>query len=795
MKVIGGLSAGYLNLKLRETDTLGTKQVLVMQALKDWSLKRKITAVLLGVALVSVTSFATVALWFEWSLVNRMAERHLRITANLLADHVAAETVVGDWAEAERLLASLQTDSSVVAGEIEDENGEIRASFRRSGKSASNEPMERTAGIGQAVMESPIHHGGRRSGALRIQAVHRGPLQGLLLNFGEALAMSLVFSVGVTLLLLRPAKRFIIQPLHDLATTAGEITRSHDFGKRAKANSGDELGRMAESFNAMLAEVQQQEAALKESQDRYQRMFRHSPVPMFIVTGKDYAIQVVNDAAVRTYGYSAAEFSALTLRSLVESDCPCAQGPSAGELPVGTVLECRHRRKDRTTLMVELNSQVSEFVDREAILVQAVDVTEKHRAALALQASEQRFRAVLENLSEGLVLHDPLGRLLYANRRFHELTGRSAAELAETNVRALLPMNPAPSLGLDNCRYEAELARPDGSTVNVLVLTSPLTRDTGEVSATVISLTDLTAAKAAAAEVATSQARLIEVSRLAGMAEVATGVLHNVGNVLNSVNVSANVVVDRLRQSRITGLQKTVRLLEQHAGDLGRFFAEDPKGKLVPDYLGKLYWQLDNERNELIGELSGLTRNLDHIKEIVTMQQSYAKVDGLSEAVSPAVLLEDALRLNEDALVRSQVTVERDYDGSAPKVKVDRHKVLEILVNLVTNARHAVCEADRKDRRIRVRVGPQCNRRVSVEVEDNGIGIPAENLVRVFQHGFTTKKNGHGFGLHSGALAARQMGGSLTVSSAGPGLGASFRLELPTGEDPLAAPTPTASPS
>lgn len=168
------------------------------------------------------------------------------------------------------------------------------------------------------------------------------------------------------------------------------------------------------------------------------------------------------------------------------------------------------------------------------------------------------------------------------------------------------------------------------------------------------------------------------------------------------------------------------------------------------------------------------------------MQQTYAKVDGLTEAVSPAVLLEDALRLNEESLVRNRVTVDRDYDTTAPTVTIDKHKVLEILVNLITNARHAVCEADRADRKIRVRVARSCDRRVSVEVEDNGVGIPRENLVRIFQHGFTTKKNGHGFGLHSGALAARQMGGSLTVNSEGPGRGATFKLELPIGEPTLA---------
>jgi signal transduction histidine kinase len=69
--------------------------------------------------------------------------------------------------------------------------------------------------------------------------------------------------------------------------------------------------------------------------------------------------------------------------------------------------------------------------------------------------------------------------------------------------------------------------------------------------------------------------------------------------------------------------------------------------------------------------------------------------------------------------------------------------------------------------------------RVRVSVIDNGVGIPAENLTRIFNQGFTTRKDGHGFGLHSGALAARELGGSLHVHSDGAGQGASFTLELP----------------
>jgi len=762
-----------------------------MQPLKDWSLKRKIAAVVLGVALFSTTSFATVALLLQSSNANSLAEGDLRVTASQLAEQVTAEAGEQEWAKVADKLASLSMVSAVKACVIEDKSGKTQASYRKSGTVGIPDPNEHQATEVKNAVEAPIFKAGSRIGRLVLFPDYQHPSFRQLLKVSQALSAAIALSVGVTLLFLLPSKRFILQPLNDFAITVDAITRSGDLGIRAKSSGGDELRRLAESINSLLAEVQRQEAARGAEQHRYQRLFRHSPEPLFVIAGQDYAIREVNDAALKTYGFSEAEFCGLNLRSLGELGCSDPGDHQAREFPTGMVIKCLHRRKDGTELMVELNSQISEFAGGKAILVQAVDITEKHRAEQALQASERRLRAVLEKLSEGLLLLDAEGSLLYANRRFRELVGRGEGELAGTNVRELIPRGPESTPGQAAEKYETDLTFEDGSKRNVLVLSSLLAGENGEAVATVISLTDLTAAKAAAAEVATSQARLIEVSRLAGMAEVATGVLHNVGNVLNSVNVSANVVMDRLRQSRITGLQKTVRLLEPHAGDLGRFFSEDPKAKLVPDYLGKLYWQLDNERYELISELAGLMRNVDHIKEIVTMQQSYAKVDGLSEAVSPAVLLEDALRLNEEALVRSRVTVEREYDGSAPKVRVDRHKVLQILVNLVTNARQAVCEAECRDRKIRVRVGRKECGRVRVEVEDNGVGIPAENLVRIFQHGFTTKKDGHGFGLHSGALAARQMGGNLAVTSAGPGLGATFSLELPAGDSDVSADSPT----
>jgi signal transduction histidine kinase len=105
--------------------------------------------------------------------------------------------------------------------------------------------------------------------------------------------------------------------------------------------------------------------------------------------------------------------------------------------------------------------------------------------------------------------------------------------------------------------------------------------------------------------------------------------------------------------------------------------------------------------------------------------------------------------------------------------------VLQILLNLTANAKHACVDAGREDGRVKVRV-TNGDDRVRIAVCDNGVGISPENLKKVFKHGFTTrKKTGHGFGLHSGALIARELGGTLSAQSDGPGQGAVFTLELP----------------
>ena len=178
------------------------------------------------------------------------------------------------------------------------------------------------------------------------------------------------------------------------------------------------------------------------------------------------------------------------------------------------------------------------------------------------------------------------------------------------------------------------------------------------------------------------------------MADVATGVLHNVGNVLNSVSVSATLVGERLRRSKVANLQRATAMLREKNGHLAEFLTTDPKGKMLPEYLGTVAEQLAAEQAELIAEMDSVGENIEHIKEIVAMQQSYAKVSGAYENLPPAELVEDALRMNAAAFDRHRIELVREFDANLPKVCVDRHKLLQILINLLRNAKHAMEDVD-----------------------------------------------------------------------------------------------------
>jgi PAS domain S-box-containing protein len=325
---------------------------------------------------------------------------------------------------------------------------------------------------------------------------------------------------------------------------------------------------------------------------------------------------------------------------------------------------------------------------------------------------------------------------------------------------------------------EYRITRPDGDirwirarAFQVRDAQDRLVRNTGIV-------TDVTERKLGEEQLARTQAQLLEASRRAGMAEIATNVLHNVGNILNSVNVSAGVVRATLRESRARGLSQAVRLLGEHQGGLADFLTQDERGRHLPAYLAGITQALQQEQQAMLEELEHLTRSIDHIKEVVTAQQSRARSGGTLDPAQVAELVEEALRMNADALLRAGIGVQREF-APVPVAMLDRARVLQVLVNLITNAGNALEGAAPAARRITLRIGLADAATLRIAVRDEGAGIAPEHMARLFTHGFTTRRHGHGFGLHSCALAAAEMGGTLAAHSDGPGRGATFTLELP----------------
>jgi PAS domain S-box-containing protein len=506
-----------------------------------------------------------------------------------------------------------------------------------------------------------------------------------------------------------------------------------------------------------------------------------------------------NSAFSALLGYDPAELAGCSMGELTHAEDIEAADAQFERLWKGEVqfldFEKRYRRRDGTYLWVRTTTALVRDGSRADRSVEYLrDITQRKELAAQLMQQRTLLEAVIGDLPVALLACDVEGRITHYNRAAAELrcihpgdaAGASDRHAQTADAYLMDGTTPVPA-------SEGPLARAlRGETISnleLMVMPHEATPRTtlssarrligpdGQTLGAVAVIQDTTERKRQEVELERVHKELMTASREAGMAEVATNVLHNVGNILNSVNISASLVAERVRQSKASGVSRLAALLKEQGEGVGRFITEDERGKRIPDYLGALGEQLQTDQRAALEELTLLRDNLEHIKDTVTMQQSYAKLCGVTETVEVVDLVEDSLRLNAGAFVRHGVTLQREF-GEVPKINVDKHKVLQILVNLVRNAKYACDDSGRTDKRITLRV-ELAPLGVRISVIDNGIGIAPENMGRLFRHGFTTRASGHGFGLHSGAIAAQELGGTLRAESEGAGRGAAFILELP----------------
>ena len=465
-------------------------------------------------------------------------------------------------------------------------------------------------------------------------------------------------------------------------------------------------------------------------------------------------------------------------------------------------LRAEKRSDDEVGHLVEtFNNMLSEIQKRDAALGQAQtglesnvmartsqlqsEVLERRQAEEALKDSELRYRNLFENNPMPMWVMD-LETLdfIAVNNAAVRHYGYSHSEFLLLSLPTIT--KDAEPLAVERAFRTSQKSfdggewkhkKRNGEVIEVH-LTAHAIVFAGKVTKIVLA-NDVTERNRAQRQLDEMHKKLVEASRAAGMAEVATGVLHNVGNVLNSVNVSANLLAESVRKSKAASVRKVADLLDANKADLSTFFSAGGKGQMMPGYLATLAQQIETEQAGRLSEIDQLTKNIAHIKDIVAAQQDYAKVSGLMEDVSPRTLIDETLRMAEADLKRCSATMDVDCPATLPHVSTDRHKVLQILMNLITNAQQAMEQTPVPERRLSITAACVDYGHAAITIRDTGCGIAEENLTRIFNHGFTTKPTGHGFGLHSAANAATEVGGSLTGESDGLGKGATFTLTLP----------------
>ncbi|MBN2532314.1 MAG: sensor histidine kinase [Spirochaetales bacterium] len=275
-----------------------------------------------------------------------------------------------------------------------------------------------------------------------------------------------------------------------------------------------------------------------------------------------------------------------------------------------------------------------------------------------------------------------------------------------------------------------------------------------------------------------TQVKLIDTAHKAGMAEVATTILHNMRNILNSISISCEEIIDTLQSSKLEGLLKANMLLEKHKDDIAAFFTSDPKGKLLIEYYISVSELLIHEHNKVMLETEHVRKNLKMIQKIINTQQEYAKRELVDNELNLEDTIEEALTIQNKEFTQAHIKVQKNY-LKVIYIKGQKSSIIQILLNIFKNACTAMEENDYSDRILTIETGSAKGKKAYARITDNGKGIPEEDLGKIFQFGFTRQEDGHGFGLHACADIINKMGGTITVQSNGPGRGAAFTLFFP----------------
>ncbi len=414
-------------------------------------------------------------------------------------------------------------------------------------------------------------------------------------------------------------------------------------------------------------------------------------------------------------------------------------------------------------------------------------LAERDVAIASLEDSRDARIALVENVEAVIFSVDRELRLIAGNSLFDALShergkppvrpGEPALDGLDVTQHADLKALFARAFAGEHFAVERRL-QLRSKTFECEILFNPIRRGSGEIRGITVFGRDIGERKRARQELDRVNRELAQAAHLAGKAEVATDVLHNVGNALAALNSSTSLVTEHLQASNVTFLRKTVELLPTAPADLAQFLTTDAKGLQVREYLALLADMLEHERADSIVGMERVQRQLEHVKTVIARQQEFARVSNRVEVVPIDDVIAQAIEMQSASFARDGIVVAREIEA-LPPLTVDRHKLLEIVNNYLANSRDALDVAAAGHKRILIRAFRNSEDKLQIDVVDNGVGIAAAHQSRLFSYGYTTRPNGHGFGLASSLLDARALGGTARARSDGPGTGATFTVEVP----------------
>ncbi|MGA2778258.1 MAG: PAS domain S-box protein [Steroidobacteraceae bacterium] len=530
--------------------------------------------------------------------------------------------------------------------------------------------------------------------------------------------------------------------------------------------------------------------------DRISRLARicEATTNAVVITDADGIIDWINDGFTQMTGYTLVEAAGRTPGTLL-------QGPATDPTEVRRIGAAMRDRQSINSELVNYTKDGRPYwacmkieplrgagnaID--GFMAIESDVTERRERNKILDLLTSRFNLATRAAGIGVYDRDSGGAGLWWSDVMYEIFARSKQEFRPSmdawcamihpedlpRVQRLSEVAARAGTTLD-IRYR--IIRPDGSVRHLQSISSSPEDAELSKSRRIGVLLDVTDRIESERRERVLEVQLKESFHHSGIAETANGVLQSVEQALSGVGVAASVMRRDLTALRPERVAQVATLIANNRTDIAGFLAEDVRGKYLPDYLLAIGTQLGADTRSLETGLAEIDKCVHHLRDIISAQQSLIPMGGMLEPTDLRDLVEVALLVQAPDIARVEI-VRRFED--LPLITTDRHKLLKIIVSFVSNARDALLLGGSEPPRILVEVCKSGDEAV-FSIEDTGPGMSPDVMAHLWEFGFTTKRNGRGVGLHASAIAAREIGATVSAHSDGHGRGARFSVRLPLG--------------